>query len=58
MERRGKNRMWNLRSVTLSANVCTARVCTAMEGFRSVHEGMLQVGVLCDRAGPRHRRMA
>ena len=31
--------MWNLCSVTLSANVCTARVCTAIGGFRSVPEG-------------------
>ena len=59
-ERSGKERtgMWSFRSVTLSANVCTARVCTAMGGFRSVRAGMLQMRVLCDRAGPRHRCMA
>ena len=61
-DRRGAERervgTWKFCSVTLSANVCTARVCTAMGGFRSVREGMLQMGVLCDRAGPRHRCMA
>ena len=46
-EERGENC-----SVTLSADVCTARVCTAMGGFRPLHEGILQEGV-CGRAGPR-----
>ena len=32
-------------SVTWSADVCTARACTAMGGFRSVHEGMLRMEV-------------
>ena len=41
-------------SGTLSANVCTARVCTAKRGFRPVPEGVLQRCVGC-RAGPCHR---
>ena len=39
-------------SVTPSADVRTTRVCTAMSGFRPLHEGILQAGV-CGRAGPR-----